>query len=118
MATEKTQKRPISITILAWLYIGVGALGTAAHYLNFRTHKPIADEVLWITMLGAAAVVAGVFMLRGHSWARWLALVWIASHVVISVFHPLHELIVHCALLLLFGYLLFRRPARLYFSGA
>jgi hypothetical protein len=44
--------------------------------------------------------------------------VWIASHVVISAFHPLQELIIHCALLVLFSYLLFRREAREYFSAA
>ena len=118
MATQQTNKRPISITILAWLYIAVGALGTAAHFQDFRLHKPLVNEFVWITVLGASAVVAGIFMLRGQSWARWLALAWIASHVVISVFHPLHELIVHCVLLVLFGYLLFRRQAREYFSAA
>ena len=54
-------------------------------------HKPLVNEFVWISVLGAAAVVAGIFMLKGRSWARWLALVWIASHVVISAFHPLHE---------------------------
>jgi hypothetical protein len=118
VATGQTRKCPTSITILGWLYILVGVLGTAAHYEDFRMHKPIVNEFVGITVLGAAAVVAGIFMLRGRSWARWLALVWIASHVVISAFHPLHELIIHCALLVLFSYLLFRRAAREYFSAA
>jgi hypothetical protein len=96
----------------------VGVLGTAAHYEDFRMHKPIVNEFVWITVLGAAAVVAGIFMLKGRGWARWLALVWIASQVIISAFHPLQELIIHCALLVLFSYLLFRREAREYFSAA
>ena len=118
MATGQTRKCPTSITILGWLYILVGVLGTAAHYEDFRMHKPIVNEFVGITVLGAAAVVAGILMLKGCGWARWLALVWIASHVVISAFHPLHELIIHCALLVLFSYLLFRRAAREYFSAA
>jgi hypothetical protein len=118
MAAAHVNKQPVSITILGWLYILVGVLGTAAHYEDFRMHKPIVNEFVGITVLGATAVVAGIFMLRGRSWARWLALVWIASHVVISAFHPLHELIIHCALLLLFSYLLFRQEAREYFSAA
>ncbi|MGA2752254.1 MAG: hypothetical protein ABSE53_00695 [Terracidiphilus sp.] len=117
MATGQTRKCPISITILSWLYILVGVLGTAAHYADFKMHKPIVNEFVWITALGVAAVVAGILMLRGQNWARWLALVWIASHVVISAFHPLHELIMHCALLVLFSYLLFRREAREYFNA-
>lgn len=118
MAEVQAKKRPITITILSWLYIVVGALGTAAHYADFRTHWPMVNEIVWITVLGAAAVLAGAFMLRGLNWARWLALAWIASHVVISAFHPLQELIVHCTLLVLFSYLLFRREAREYFSAA
>ena len=118
MATRQTRKCPTSITILSWLYILVGVLGTAAHYEDFRMHKPIVNEFVWITALGAAAVGAGILMLTGRGWARWLALVWIASHVVISAFHPLQELIIHCALLVLFSYLLFRREAREYFSAA
>lgn len=118
MAKRRARERPIAITSLSWLYIAVGALGTAGHYGSFRTHRPTLDEFVWITALGAAAIIAGAFMLRGHSWARWPALAWIAAHVVISAFHPLQELIVHCALLLLFSYLLFRREAREYFSAA
>jgi hypothetical protein len=118
VATQRVNKQPVSITILSWLYILEGVLGTAAHYENFRMHKPMVNEFVWITALGTAAVVAGIFMLRGRGWARWLALAWIASHVVISAFHPLHELIIHCVLLVLFCYLLFRRPAREYFSAA
>ncbi len=117
MATVQSKKRPIAITILGWLFIAVGALSTAAHYANFRAQRPMVNEVVWITTLGSAAVVAGAYMLRGHNWARWLALAWIAAHVVISAFHPLQELIVHGALFLLFSYFLFRREAREYFAG-
>jgi len=115
--TVQSKKRPIAIASLSWLYIAVGALGTAGHYGNFWTHKPTVSEFALITALGAAAVLAGVFMLRGQNWARWLALAWIAAHVVISAFHPLQELIVHGALFLLFSYLLFRREARDYFAA-
>lgn len=117
MANDRTKKRPISITILAWLYIVVGALSTAAHYADFRVHKPMLNEVVWITVLGAAAIVAGVFMLEGRNWARWLALAWMAAHVVISAFHLMRGLIIHTALLLLIGAILFGREAREYFRA-
>ena len=32
------------------------------------------------------AMVSGAFMLRGHNWARWLALAWIIFHVILSIF--------------------------------
>jgi hypothetical protein len=114
--TTAQTKRPISITILAWLYIAVGVIGTAAHYLDFRTHKPLLNEIVWITALGAAAIVAGAFMLHGRNWARWLALAWMGFHVAISVLHPLRELIIHSVLFVLFAYLLLRREAKEYFA--
>ncbi|MGB8029384.1 MAG: hypothetical protein WCF30_06930 [Terracidiphilus sp.] len=118
MATAQIKERPITITIVAWLYIAVGVLSTASHYANFRAHRPMVNEFVWITVLGAAAVVAGAFMLRGQNWARWLALAWMAVHVAISALHLLHGLLIHSVLLVVFSYLLFRREAREYFSAA
>jgi hypothetical protein len=115
VADALAKKRPISITILGWLYIVVGVVSTAAHYAEFRTQRPALNEVVWITALGAAAIVAGVFMLRGKNWARWLALAWIAAHVVISALNMMHGLLIHSLLFLLIAYFLFRREAREYF---
>jgi hypothetical protein len=118
VTTDQAQKRPISVTILSWLYIVVGALSTAAHYADFRTHKPMLNEVVWVTVLGVAAIVAGVFMREGRDWARWLALAWMAAHVVISALHLMHGLLIHSVVFVLIAYLLFRREAREYFSAA
>jgi hypothetical protein len=118
VVVEQAKKRPISVTIFSWLYIVVGVLSTASHYAEFRTHKPMLNEVVWITVLGAAAIVAGVFMMRGKNWARWLALLWMATHVVISALHLMRGLVIHSLLLLLIAYFLFRREAREYFIAA
>jgi len=115
---ETRTKRPISITILGWLYLAVGVFGTGEYYLQFTLQRPTISEIVWITVLGVAAIVAGVFMLRGQGWARWLALAWMAAHVAISAFHSRQEVIIHSALLVLFGYLLLRRAAREYFGAA
>lgn len=110
-------KRPITVTILGLLYIAVGVGSTAVHFLAFHRGRPSLNELVWVTVLGILAVVAGVFMLRARNWARWLALAWMAFHAALSLFHPLHELIVHTAILLLFAYLLFRPEARAYFRS-
>src|SRR5579863_2739944 len=117
MALSARKKRPFAITILSWLYIAVGVLGTTAHYMEFAKQKPSMNEAFWITLLGVAAVAAGVFMLCGRNWARWLALAWMGAHVAISAVHP-HpfELLVHCLLFTLFAVLLLRRDAVAYFS--
>ena len=111
------KKTPIAVACLAWLLIAVGVLVTAAHLSQWRVHTLRADEFFWICVVGLAAVVAGVFLLRGRGWARWLALAWMAFHVVLSVFHPRTELIVHSAFLVLFAYFLFNARARAFFQA-
>ncbi|MEI9969285.1 MAG: hypothetical protein WDM87_18655 [Terracidiphilus sp.] len=105
----------MSITILSGLYIVVGALSTAAHVMEFRAQRPALNELVWITVLGVAAIVAGAFMLRGRNWARWLALAWMAAHVVISAFNLMHGLVIHSVVFVLIGAILFGREARKYF---
>ncbi|MGB0062853.1 MAG: hypothetical protein WBP85_00270 [Terracidiphilus sp.] len=113
---KTSKKRPVSITILSWLYIAVGVLGPASHYSEFAKQTPKGHEAVWIIALGAAAAVAGVSMLYARNWARWLALAWMAAHVAISAVHPHNfDLIVHSFLFALFAYLLFRRDAQIYF---
>ena len=114
-----SKRRPISITILSWLYIAVGVLGPASHYSKFAKQTPEGHEAVWIIALGVAAAVAGVSMLAARNWARWLALAWMGAHVAISAFHSHRsELIVHCLLFVLFAFLLLRREAAAYFSEA
>jgi hypothetical protein len=110
-------KRPIAVTILGLLYIAVGIGSTAAHFAAFHSDRPSVNELVWVTVLGVLAIVAGVFMLQARNWARWLALAWMAFHVALSVFHPLHELIVHTLFLAIFAYLLFRPEAHAYFRN-
>jgi hypothetical protein len=54
-------------------------------------------------------------MLRGHNWARWLALAWMAFHVVLGALTSPSQLLVHAFLLVVFGYFLLRRSASNYF---
>ena len=42
-------------------------------------------------------LLAGIFMLRGHNWARWLAVAWMAFHVAIS-FPEISKLAIHSLL--------------------
>lgn len=112
------KKRPIAVTAVGWLYIAVGAVSTTYHVYHFRSHSPDLIAALGVIAVGAIAVIAGAFMLRGHNWARWLALAWMALHVALSFVDPLHNLIVHSLLLVLIAYLLFRCEVRQYFHPA
>jgi len=57
-----------------------------------------------------------VFILRGHNWARWLALAWMTYHVVLSAFHTVPELLMHAVFLVILTYFLFGAAANRHFS--
>ncbi len=56
-------------------------------------------------------------MLRGHNWARWLAIAWMGFHVGLSAFHAFHELAIHSLFFAAITWLLFRPAAARYFRG-
>ena len=53
-------------------------------------------------------IVAGVFMLYGRNWARWLLVAWIAFHIVVGALHSVLVPIDACRDL--FRYSLLRFP--------
>lgn len=112
------KKRPLSVTILAIFLAAAGAVGLVYHVTEIKTFNPFPWDVLWVSVVRVAAIVAGVFMLRGRNWARWLAIVWIGFHVGISAFHSARELVMHALLLAVFVYFLFRRAANFYFRSS
>jgi len=112
------KKRPLSITIISWLFVAAGVIGLAYHATEFKEDRRFEYDAVWVCLVRLLAILCGVFMLRGSNWARWLLLVWIAFHVVLSAFHSLTELVVHSLLFAVIGYFLFRPQASAYFRGA
>lgn len=111
------KKRPISVTIVSWVYIVVGIGGIAAHASELDLRHPFSNDVVLALIVRLLAVVAGTFMLRGANWARWLAIVWIAFHVVLSAFHSFPSAAFHALLLAVFAYFLCRGQANTYFHA-
>lgn len=109
-------KRPLSITIISWLFIAAGVVGLAYHGNEFRVRRPFEYELLWVSLVRLLAILAGVFMLRGSNRARWLLVLWLGYHVGLSFLHTPFELMVHGLLFVAVLYFLFRAPASAYFS--
>jgi uncharacterized membrane protein HdeD (DUF308 family) len=107
-------KRPFQVTLLGWLFIVVGIVSTAYHLLQGSFDR----WTLPIALVGIAAIVGGVFLLRGARWARWLLLAWLAFHVVVSAFNSLSDAMAHLVLLLVVGYFLLGPPTCQYFQRA
>lgn len=110
-----SSKRPISVTILACLYLAVGAGGFVVHFRELLAHHP---DAVGIEVTELVAILCGVFLLLGHNWARWLAVAWIAFHVVLSAFHSIAEFAIHAVFCALIAWILFRPEATRYFRAA
>jgi hypothetical protein len=114
----RMSKRPYSVTAISWLFIATGVVGFASHLSEFMAQRPVQYSILLLCFIAFLAILSGGFMLRGRNWARWLLLVWIALHVILSAFHRLSELLVHSLLFVVVAYFLMRRRSSSYFLGA
>ncbi len=108
-------RRPLSVALMAWLYIAIGVVGGILHLAELRSGQGFRYDLLGIELIQLAAVACGIWLLRGRNWARWVALAWMGLHVVVSVFHPLFELVVHAVFFAVIVFVLFRPPAGRYF---
>jgi uncharacterized membrane protein HdeD (DUF308 family) len=109
-----SMKRPFQVTLLGWLFIVVGILSTTYHLLK----NPLDRWTVPTVLVGIIAIVAGVFLLRGARWARWLLLAWLAFHVVVSALNSVSDAMPHVVLLLVVGYFLLGPPTSKYFQRA
>ena len=115
-------KRPHSITVISWLFITFGSIAfliSLIPYVDvFATPRLAYFKAHWMVHVARiAGVVSGVFMLYGFNWARWLLVVWIVFHLILSVLHSTVQVVVHGLLFALVLYLIFRPQASAYFRG-
>jgi hypothetical protein len=108
-------RRPHSVTAIGGLFLVAGVIGLVYHATEFKIQGPFQYDLVWVLFVRLLAIVCAVFVLRGRNWARWLLVIWIAYHIILSAFHLWSELLVHCLLLAVVAYCLFRRSASVYF---
>lgn len=113
-----SNNRPLAVTILGCLYIAVGTIGFVSHASEIRSRHAFQYDDVWVELVEVIAILSGTFMLRGHNWARWLALAWIAFHVILSAFHSWGEFAIHGLFCAAIAWFLFRPEAARYFRGA
>ena len=118
-------KRPLSITILAWVFIAVGSVGVVVGLLSlFRVARVAGFAALnrrylidtgFVLLSGLIAAISGAALLHRFRWARWVCIGWIVAHVVLSIWHSAFEVVAHSVMLAGMIYILFRREASTYF---
>jgi len=107
-------KRPLSVTLISCLFIAAGAMGITYHAAELK-HITTNPEMILVLVVRLLAIVGGLFALRGAFWARWLLVMWIAYHVIISFFHTGTELIMHLVIMVITIVALFHPKANTYF---
>jgi hypothetical protein len=109
-----SNSRPISITVVAWIFIAVGVI---AFVWNFPGVLQLQKGAFAIELVELIGLTAGIFMLRRQNWARWLALGWAVFHLIITLVPPFHGLAVHLIIFAGIAVLLLRADASRYFRG-
>ena len=105
-------KRPVSVTVIGLLYIISGCTGIIYHLTDPLT---LDFEQILVFVIRLQAIAGGIFVLRRSNWARWLLVLWIAYHLILSFGHPVTEMLMHLFVLILTLYCLFNPRALEYF---
>ena len=108
-------QRPIAVTGIAGLFVVTGIVGVWVHGKEILVQQSFHWEDPLLVLIPLLAILAGVFMLLRRDWARWLALLWMASHVAISFFDSMQKVVMHAVIFLLIAYALLRADSRAYF---
>jgi hypothetical protein len=116
--TGTNRKCPPSVIVIACLFAAAGTVGLVHHASEYNFHSSLQPDQLLVLLLRLLAVIGAVFMLLGHNWARWLLIVWLAYHVILSGFHNLSQVVIHSLLLVVIAYFLFRPRTSAYFRPA
>jgi hypothetical protein len=111
-------KRPVSIAVLAAIYLIIGTVGFVFHGREIMARHAFHSDDFLVELTELIALITGIFLFRGHNWARWVALAWMIFHVVLSAFGPPFPLVVHALFCIVIAWMLFRPDAGRYFRGA
>jgi hypothetical protein len=109
------RKRPLSITIIGWLFIAVGTIALGYHLMP--QHGKFEPNLVWVCAIRLLAIICGAFMMHGLNWARWLLVLWVAYHIILSALHSVSEALVHSLLFGLIAFFFFRPQASVYFRS-
>jgi len=123
-------KRPISVTVIAWIMIAMGAISlitSTASLSNpmareFMSQSPLPIALQYVMMYAGLAImiVSGIALLRKQNWARYLYTIWSVVAFVTGVLtSPMKmALIPGFVIFLIIVFFLFRPKTTRYFTGA
>ncbi|MET0571189.1 MAG: hypothetical protein ABWZ79_07160 [Pedobacter agri] len=108
---------PFGVLIVACMLILAGTVGLIYHAREYFEQSSLNGEEIVVLLIRILAMLCGILLLRRVRWARWLSVGWMAYHVVVSLFHPVSEVLVHLAFLILICTLLFLPKSTAFFKS-
>jgi hypothetical protein len=109
------KSRSLPVLIVAILLIVVGVVGFIYHLGDFSDPNQELYITISVEILRIIAIITGVLLLRKINLGRWLAVGWVALHVIISAFNSVQEMLMHLAILIIITVLLFLPSSSAYF---
>jgi len=112
---QTAKKRPVYIVVIGVVFITLGLLDIwrgATPLTSGAAH--LTGEDFAVLSIGIAALLGGIFVLKGRDWARWLLAIWMALHVALSIRDP-YVLLAHLVIFALLLAGLFHPAASSYF---
>ena len=120
-------RRPISLTLVGWLFVVVALVGTSWVLLPGLWGEParpdgalLPADGWYVLITQVVAFAGGALLLAGIEEGRWVLVAWLAAHVWLTVGGDVARLATHVAMFVVITWLLFRpaatawlkRPAR------
>jgi hypothetical protein len=124
----ETKQRPTSLTVIGWIFIVLGGLSAVATLFTYNSpevqaimeESPLSVATQYTMMIAglAASIAAGIGILKGQNWARYLYVGWslIGFAVTIATSPLTASMIPGLVLFLVFAIFLFRPQANEYFT--
>jgi|GEM_PF-934068 len=110
-------KRPIAVVIIGWFFIVAGTVGFIYHLHELSIQAPFANDAIWVLLVRLLAIAGGILTLRGANAGRWLLVIWLLYHLVLSYLHTFSEMIMHAILLAAGAYALFHPRSTRFFRN-
>ena len=110
-------KSPIPVVIIGWLFIVAGIIGFIYHLKDLNLRDLFSNDAMWVLFVRLLAIAGGILVLRANNAGRWLLVLWLMYHVVLSFFHSLSEVVTHVIILVVISYVLFHPKVTPFFTS-
>lgn len=107
----KRHHRPLSVAILAWVYIGVGTVGFFVTCPGCRPGMRFASMASGSSSSNSRRLSLEHFCSGATTGRGWFVLAWTAFHVILSGFEAFHGFAVHGLFCAVIAWILFRPDA-------